>query len=507
MMGCGSSSTNIKHLASSLEKQQSSSSSTEQKTQTSVRDIKAGTSGPREQQAEIAGTGGVDSPAHREQSGNGGTAMFQAGVHSDTGEGRREEDRAPADPEAGPEVQLDTEPDPSTAANRLTKSKDPVVVLSIEEIQTKMEKYISFLHGVSPTEYTSDEVKEALEFMGKKIVLKRVVERPEVCSAALKAGLLDPVIRIWKTLYDEDFYDPEKKTIWQTMKICLVLLWNSSDRYQAVCERILDMELHVYLLSLLTDPKVSALTDPTTSQTYVVKGALGVLHNTVAKCTAARQQYRDAGAVGIFQTLLEAKYLMVKVKAIINLAYIVNEDENEIINASEKNIGFIAKILSSAMEATNHRSKRYGFTAIETVQALNNLAANDKNKDRILHSGALTHIATLLGEQSSEAEQLEATRGVWTLAFSDECRQAVNASTAITECEYDTWFHIILFHIQTRKASYRRCQRGGGREGGRDHTHIAAIGLNDIRDIMCTVYVKGYKCISCHKSCHKCKCI
>ena len=50
-------------------------------------------------------------------------------------------------------------------------------------------------------------------------------------------------------------------------------------------------------------------------------------------------------------------------------------------------------------------------------QAINNLAATDENKLKIVDAGALPYYVKLLSPERDESEQKEAARGLWTLAF------------------------------------------------------------------------------------------
>jgi len=57
-------------------------------------------------------------------------------------------------------------------------------------------------------------------------------------------------------------------------------------------------------------------------------------------------------------------------------------------------------------------------------QALNNMAIIDANKEKIVSAGALQLYVKLLSREIPETVQVEATRGLWTLAF--KCADNIN---------------------------------------------------------------------------------
>ncbi len=73
-------------------------------------------------------------------------------------------------------------------------------------------------------------------------------------------------------------------------------------------------------------------------------------------------------------------YFQIRTKTIINLAYVVTEEESELISGAKDNFKLLINILESCLERPDHHSKRFGFWAEECIEILNMLAANDANK-------------------------------------------------------------------------------------------------------------------------------
>ena len=70
---------------------------------------------------------------------------------------------------------------------------------------------------------------------------------------------------------------------------------------------------------------------------------------------------------------------MVKCIAQLVLAYIITEDENDVINTDDTNIVFLLTIAKDAIASQDHVSS-VGFSAVEILNGLTKLAANDSNK-------------------------------------------------------------------------------------------------------------------------------
>ena len=70
----------------------------------------------------------------------------------------------------------------------------------------------------------------------------------------------------------------------------------------------------------------------------------------------------------------------IRTKTIINLAYLITEEEDHLINANDENFLLLIKILDSCLERPDHHSKKYGFWATEVLEVFNLLAAIDSNK-------------------------------------------------------------------------------------------------------------------------------
>ena len=81
----------------------------------------------------------------------------------------------------------------------------------------------------------------------------------------------------------------------------------------------------------------------------------------------------------IIQVISAFCIFQIRTETIINLAYLITEEEDHLINVDDDNFVLLIKILESCLERPDHNSK-YGYWATEVLEVFNLLAAIDSNK-------------------------------------------------------------------------------------------------------------------------------
>ena len=79
-----------------------------------------------------------------------------------------------------------------------------------------------------------------------------------------------------------------------------------------------------------------------------------------------------------------------------------------------------------------------------SFQALNNLAVNDSNKERIVDCGALLYYVQIMQNENTTAEKSEAARGIWTLAFNKKCKEQILKETGCIEGRITDLDHCLI---------------------------------------------------------------
>ena len=320
----------------------------------------------------------------------------------------------------------DTADDPNDQLSSEVKGRKKnfgTAKMELDELYVELGRRCSELMALE--DFSSIECRNHLGFIREVTINGQLsrVKKVAIADYLHSKGIAEIFLKVWQSNFPLDFLNPENQRFLAIMKFVTIVMLNSTDRSSDLCERVVQLRVYEDIFRYLSDEKMNPMQLDDARKLYLVKGLLGVLHNAVHFCTAARQAYRDSSAVSIFRRIRLSSNAMVELKAGLLLAYIINEDENEEINADSKNFTLLVRILESALKSPNHRSKKYGFHTVELITGLNKLAANDANKTRIVESGVLPFYVRLLAPECSEEEQKVAAQGIWILSF--KCSDAI----------------------------------------------------------------------------------
>ncbi|XP_074653238.1 uncharacterized protein LOC141907481 [Tubulanus polymorphus] len=267
--------------------------------------------------------------------------------------------------------------------------------------------------------------------------------RLKIADKLIELNIVDLFIRIWNSIHDDDEENREihespvgLKNIVQIV----IILWNTSDISRQLCRQITDKGCLQLGLMDLKSAEFALQKLGNDNKLYYVKGLLGIMHNVCRHDDGnSREVFRSADAVAILQSYLPVRSLVIRTKVLLILSYLLDETENDILNADDQNISFFIDILRAALNSDSHFSKDYGFHASEIVDGLNHLAANDSNKTRIVANNALPLYVRLIDAGLTTVEQHLATRGLWILAFNDDCKKAIKMQSGCMEALHRLW--------------------------------------------------------------------
>lgn len=235
-----------------------------------------------------------------------------------------------------------------------------------------------------------------------------------ICSSDF-LGLCDQlwILCHWKSMW---LFDMENYSVFKVLKQCLYAMWNISDISPDFCQSLCDSGfVNTFQLTLANHFKSER---PFLNNDRVVSYAkclLGILHNVVRQREDSHSILRQN--LKLFMLFSLSDHLMVKTKAIMILSYIVKETETSMITSNQETITFMTLLLRNALESPYHFSTKYGISVSEVLSGLNNLAANDSNKTRIVDSGILPLYVSLLQPDCTDNEQLLAAKGLWLISF------------------------------------------------------------------------------------------
>nr|CAB3262761.1 uncharacterized protein LOC100182841 [Phallusia mammillata] len=205
-----------------------------------------------------------------------------------------------------------------------------------------------------------------------------------------------------------------------------ILLWNYSDKCVNFCKdaymQKTAIERNMREFSL-PETAVKNLDDNT--MRYFIKASMGFLHNVLRLYNDNRVLVRKNNGIQKILKYHESSYLIIKAKAMLILAYCIDDEENEKIMTGAGVIVFIMQLLTSALDSPTHTSKNYSFSALETVMGLNKLASNDDNKLKIVGAGILPSLHKMLGNDFSTNEKSVALQCLWRLSFHKENKEPI----------------------------------------------------------------------------------
>ncbi|ESO93488.1 hypothetical protein LOTGIDRAFT_232580 [Lottia gigantea] len=240
--------------------------------------------------------------------------------------------------------------------------------------------------------------------------------RKIVVYTYLNENFLSIFEKFWKLKENCNIFDAQNQWLWKNFRSAISVLWNSSDASSAICQQFARTSLLGQFLESLKYFSVQPKFVEDDQKLYFVKAMLGILHNIVNNFEESKTMIRSFNGIEILQSFLIFDNNMVKAKALITLSYIIDEDKNETINAEKGVINYIVEMLKDSLSSPDHFSSKYGMSALEIAEGLNNIAVNDNNKIKIVQCKALPLLVKMM--KLDRNSQYLGVMVLWTLAFS-----------------------------------------------------------------------------------------
>ena len=109
--------------------------------------------------------------------------------------------------------------------------------------------------------------------------------------------------------------------------------------------------------------------------------------------------------------------------ALLSLAYVVDEESNQLVLADEEILLTLTSLLKKAIKS--ERRKFDGFSAGELAEGLSHLAINDTNKKVLGEKGAIKVLVSMIKTSKDDGEKANAARALWMLAFDENNKRAI----------------------------------------------------------------------------------
>ncbi|KAK6182496.1 hypothetical protein SNE40_010174 [Patella caerulea] len=247
--------------------------------------------------------------------------------------------------------------------------------------------------------------------------------RKMVIATYVSEDFFSVFLKLWKIQETLNCFDAKYISLWKNLRSAISVIWNSCDSSSVLCQQISESPLLAKFAALLDGFSKCPDFIDNEKKLYFVKSLLGILHNTVSKYEDAKFCLRNHNGVQILQNCLILDHPMLKAKSLITLSYIVDEQENEVINATADTICFIINVLRDSLASATNFSSKFGMGAVEVTEGLNNIAFNDSNKVKIVQGGAIPLLVKMMSNNRNC--QYYAVMLLWTLAFNQANRKAI----------------------------------------------------------------------------------
>ncbi|CAH1783289.1 unnamed protein product [Owenia fusiformis] len=216
--------------------------------------------------------------------------------------------------------------------------------------------------------------------------------------------------------------------VWFPCYYTMNILWNYSDAVPTLAKALADDGTCKLLLANLSHkPYLENLSSK--NVTYMIKASLSIIHN-VARTPETGHVFKENKGIEVIKPFTNSDNDFFKALAALTMAYIIDEDDLNTLDANKDSIKFIVNCLRTALQSSTRRFR--GFSPGELAMGLNKLAVNDKNKKVIVECGAIKEFVLMLKSNDTE-EQHWAARSLWTLAFDKDVRGEIKATDGCIE--------------------------------------------------------------------------
>lgn len=331
-------------------------------------------------------------------------------------------------------IQSESSPLLSGAALKIT-SPPPTFSLSNDVVNERLS--LSELIRILTTEVEILELKHIkdLEYVWNSVKPdKKEGKQSVTIETIVKEEFYKIVGNCLKLLKNVDLEKKEVYTGWQQVKHILNIAWILSDSSSLFCEQLVVNSQILKNLCFMMNSIVSCdQFEEDKNLKYTIKAFLGILHNICRHNSNSRECLRNCALLSVMLRLSKTKIAMIRAKCLIVMSYIVNDSEIHIVSTDSTVLIFIIDILKNAESSSEHMSYRYGMNVSEILQGLNNLLANDENKEKLMSLDILTVYLEIMMKKFSDEEICQAVNGVWKLSFHQSNKERMKSNKQLVE--------------------------------------------------------------------------
>ena len=178
--------------------------------------------------------------------------------------------------------------------------------------------------------------------------------------------------------------------------------------------------------SKLLESTLKTLDDQGSQRPVPAIRVLGCCFNILYNMARKTEEVKPAVDFEAKETLLyfaKSDIPIVAPLAFLSLAYVVDEESNQLIVAAEEILETLTSLLKKAHESK--RRKFDGFSARELADGLSHLAINDTNKKVLGEKGAIKVLVSMIKTSNDDKEKTSAVKALWMLAFDENNKKVI----------------------------------------------------------------------------------
>ena len=183
----------------------------------------------------------------------------------------------------------------------------------------------------------------------------------------------------------------------------------------------------------------------------IIQSYLGILHN-ISQRLRDRELFANREETLLY--FAKKKDREIAALSLLTLAYLVDENTNDLISADKNLLRFIITLLDEAWLSEDRQSN--GFHAKELAEGLSHLAINDDNKKILGQIGVIPVLISVIKTSKEDEEKASATRALWMLAFDDNNKEKVRQEEGAMD----------ILHQKCRRLLQVHCGNWKGRQLG-----------------------------------------
>ncbi|XP_013390051.1 uncharacterized protein LOC106158546 [Lingula anatina] len=328
----------------------------------------------------------------------------------------------------------------------------PYVTCRDSEAEMKRRSWnaLAFIHYHDPKQVENDMEKLRVTSLSRKdlefflILYKTSSAEVQEVVGKLLAAISVPEVICEKFVESSERAQNtnESHREWEFVKLLLHNAWNYTDVSELFSNKLRDAGMFSTLQDILKNSDFKDKLNIDENIKDVILSICNIIFNCV-QFESNQEQMSDLRIINDLLHYCKADIKCNKIKAVATLAiaFLVDEDNSHLVRADSK-AGVIRFILDTLEDCLYHTDLRAGgFSSIELLRGLCQVAMNDANKVILVYDGIVPIITSLLRSGGSE-EKLLSSKLTWLLAFQRDNKQVMrddeNLVAMLEQVEHDT---------------------------------------------------------------------